>query len=81
MRALLRRIFAPDLGDLTNRLETLSARLATLERDEQERERATSEQLDQLRRYWKRLQTRNGREPPESDDTHQLLLRSKFGGR
>jgi len=61
MLALLRWLFGAEL-------RALRAQLLELQRAEQERERVVREQLDQLRRYWKREQTRAARANGTDDD-------------
>lgn len=69
-------------------LRALHDRVTALERSEQERERATAEQLEQLARYWKRLRTREARDgedgsPGEGFDrqTAQQVLALKLRAR
>jgi hypothetical protein len=70
MQDLLRRIFGTkQKPDFT----ALADRVTALERAEAERERATTEQLVQLQKYWKRIRTREGREKEfESDPVDDL---------
>jgi hypothetical protein len=76
MLGFLRRLIAPDLLRLQDDVTALRATVSSLVSAEAERERDTTEVLDQLRRYWKRLRTRDGRETagdPDDDLTQQVM--------
>lgn len=79
-RAWLRRLFAlPQVSDL-------SRRVAELERAELERETVTAEQIEQLKKLYKRLRTRDSRESaaaqsttPTKDSIRRALLSRRMG--
>lgn len=83
MLQYLRSLFAPKDSPA---LRELTERVTALEHSEQERERVTAEQIDQLARYWKRLRTREARDASEDGSNfdretaqHVLSLKLRNG--
>jgi len=62
---LLRRLIAPSL-------ESLHDRVTALEKAEHDRELATSEAIQKLTTFWKRVRQRDAREQTEEEDVPDL---------
>lgn len=55
------------------RITALETAVAQLQTEELERERAVAEQIEQLKRFWKRLRTRDSREALSEDPQDDLF--------